>query len=188
MHTETPAVAGPVERPVRPAVAVAHGSDEHLTLMGAPWHRNLLHGVDRADMLAFGRACMDAERERIRAANDAAIRAGVQEFQSGYKDSDPLADWRAFLSAVVGGPHAEAQYTDDQMRAYAAAAVATERQAAWDAVNKWILPGDLGGNGCDNNAQRNGMILASNVLMERMSGPNVEVEALAEGKSPRTTG
>ena len=95
------AVGSPVDRGVRPAVAVAHGSDEHLSLLGAQWHWNLLHGVDRADMLAFGRACMKAERERIRAANDEAIRVGVRAFQSGYKDSDPLADWRAFLSAVL---------------------------------------------------------------------------------------
>ena len=53
------------------------------------------------------------------------------------------------------------------------AAVAAERQATWDAVNRLIMPGDLGGNGCDNNAQRNGIILAANVLMERIAGPNV---------------
>jgi hypothetical protein len=44
--------------------AIEHGSDEHLTLLGAPWHLNLLAGQDRADMLAFGRACMLAERDR----------------------------------------------------------------------------------------------------------------------------
>ena len=43
---------------------IQHGSDEHLSLLGAPYHWNLLTGVDRADMLAFGRACMAAERER----------------------------------------------------------------------------------------------------------------------------
>lgn len=58
-----PAVVGPVERQVRP-VSVAHGSDEHLTFLGAPQHLNLLTGQDRDDMLAFGRACMDAERRR----------------------------------------------------------------------------------------------------------------------------
>jgi len=100
--TKTTAAGGsPLDGGVRPAVAVAHGSDEHLSLLGAQWHWNLLHSVDRADMLAFGRACMEAEREHIRAANDAVIRAGVRAFQSGYKDSDPLADWRAFLSAVL---------------------------------------------------------------------------------------
>jgi len=41
-----------------------HGSDLHLSLLGAQWHLNLLTGQDRADMLAFGRACMAAERER----------------------------------------------------------------------------------------------------------------------------
>ena len=53
------------------------------------------------------------------------------------------------------------------------AALAAERQAAWEAINQWIKPGDLGGNGYDKNAQRNGMILAANVLMERIERPNV---------------
>jgi len=64
MDRHSPAVLGPVEPSVRPAVAVAHRSDEHLTLLGAPWHLNMLTGQDRADMLAFGRACMLAERDR----------------------------------------------------------------------------------------------------------------------------
>lgn len=55
----------------------------------------------RFDYRAFARKVLAAERARIKAANDSAIRAGVQAFQSGYKDSDPLADWRAFLSAVL---------------------------------------------------------------------------------------
>jgi hypothetical protein len=38
----------------------------------------------------------------------------------------------------------------------------------WDAINKYIKPGTLPGNGCDESAQRNGMILASNVLMDMM--------------------
>ena len=62
-HENRPAVVGPFERQDKP-VSVAHGSDEHLTFLGAPQHLNLLTGQDRDDMLAFGRACMDAERER----------------------------------------------------------------------------------------------------------------------------
>ena len=46
---------------------IQHGGDEHLSMLGAPYHWNLLTGVDRADMLAFGRACMAAERKRIAA-------------------------------------------------------------------------------------------------------------------------
>jgi hypothetical protein len=64
MSEPTQAVGAPLERHVRPAVAVAHRSDEHLTLIGAPWHLNMLTGQDRADMLAFGRACMLVERDR----------------------------------------------------------------------------------------------------------------------------
>ena len=60
---------------------------KRLTLIGAPWHLNMLTGQDRADMLAFGRACLMAERERCAIVCDdmvlytgfdcaAAIRAG----------------------------------------------------------------------------------------------------------------
>jgi hypothetical protein len=44
-------------------IVVDYGSDEHLTLIGAPLQWNSLTDVDRADMLAFGRACIEAERE-----------------------------------------------------------------------------------------------------------------------------
>lgn len=75
-HTaDSQAVAGQVERTVRQR-PVEYGSDEHLTLLGSAWHLNLLTGVDLADVLAFGRACMAAERERqcaaIKAADDKA--------------------------------------------------------------------------------------------------------------------
>lgn len=49
------------------------------------------------------------------------------------------------------------------------AELANERQAAWEAVNKWIKQGPLPGNGCDEQAQRNGMILAANLLHERLT-------------------
>lgn len=39
-------------------------------------------------------------------------------------------------------------------------------QEAWDAVNAIIKPGRLPGNGTDRCAERNGMILAANVIME----------------------
>ena len=64
-------------------------------------------------------------------------------------------------------------FNRDTLLQFATALMAAERQAAWDAVNKWIKPGDLGGNGWDMNAQRNGLILASNFLMDRIRGPNV---------------
>jgi len=41
-----------------------YGSDEHLTIIGAAQNLHALTGQDRADMLAFGRACIAAERER----------------------------------------------------------------------------------------------------------------------------
>ena len=59
-------------------------------------------------------------------------------------------------------------FNRDTLLQFADALIATERQDAWDAVNKWIKTGDLGGNGWDMNAQRNGMVLATNVLMGRI--------------------
>ena len=55
----------------------------------------------------------------------------------------------------------------EAMRRHAQEAVMKERKEAWEAVQKWITPGDLQGNGCDQTAQRNGMILAANILAER---------------------
>ena len=78
---------------------IAHGSDEHLTLLGAPWHWNLLHGVDRDDMLAFGRACMEAERKRI--ANECQEMARKL---THYERTAPVDQWtqaRAARSALL---------------------------------------------------------------------------------------
>lgn len=55
-----------------------------------------------------------------------------------------------------------------------------ETQACWDDINAWIKPGELAGNGCDQTAQRNGMILASNILMERMERSNCELTGEGE--------
>ena len=39
-----------------------------------------------------------------------------------------------------------------------------ERRKIWAEINKWIIPGPMQGNGCDKTAQRNGLILASNLV------------------------
>lgn len=59
------------------------------------------------------------------------------------------------------------QFTDEAYAAGVEAGRKTERQECWDAINKWIKRGDIPGNGCDETAQRNGMILASNLIIER---------------------
>ena len=41
-----------------------------------------------------------------------------------------------------------------------------ERNICKAEIDKWIKPGNLQGNGCDDTAQRNGLILASNLLNE----------------------
>lgn len=45
-----------------------------------------------------------------------------------------------------------------------------ERKKIVEEINKLIETGDLGGNGCDRNAERNGLILASNIVMRKLSG------------------
>ena len=39
-----------------------------------------------------------------------------------------------------------------------------ERDRCWHEVNKYIRTGDLGGNGTNKNAERNGIILATNII------------------------
>lgn len=45
---------------------------------------------------------------------------------------------------------------------------ADERRKCWQRINAMIVPGELGGNGCDRLAQRGGLILAANALLEIM--------------------
>jgi hypothetical protein len=42
-----------------------------------------------------------------------------------------------------------------------------ERNKCWHAINKMIKRGPLAGDGCDEQSQRNGLVLASNVIMRR---------------------
>lgn len=42
-----------------------------------------------------------------------------------------------------------------------------EAKLILDRINQYIKPGELSGNGCDETAQRNGMVLASNIVCER---------------------
>lgn len=46
--------------------------------------------------------------------------------------------------------------------------VMADRVAAWEAINALIKVGPLPGNGCDETAQRNGLILAANILAARI--------------------
>lgn len=59
-------MANKSEQPEIASHGVEHSSNAHLDLIGQPWHLYMLHGTDRADVQDFGRACMVAERERIR--------------------------------------------------------------------------------------------------------------------------
>jgi hypothetical protein len=72
-------------------------------------------------------------------------------------------------SFVTGYTADQLRARDAQWRAIVAAEVAREREQAWEAVNAIIPQGELQGNGCDRQAQRNGTILAANVLQERIA-------------------
>lgn len=64
-------------------------------------------------------------------------------------------------------------YSAEKLRAYAEeyaqALVLRERQACWDAINAHITSGELPGSGWDQIAQRNGLILASNIIGNRIA-------------------
>jgi hypothetical protein len=40
----------------------------------------------------------------------------------------------------------------------------SERKKMWEQINQHIIKGHLDGNGCDETAQRNGLILATNII------------------------
>lgn len=67
------------------------------------------------------------------------------------------------LANVVTGRSLEAFATTVERRTI---------EACKAAIDKWIKPGELQGNGCDDTAQRNGMILASNLLHDMMMRSN----------------
>lgn len=90
---------GPNAGRVAPAAEIEHGSDEHLAQIGAPWSWHLLHGVDRADMLAFGRACMEAERKRI--ADECNERARKLTHYERTAPADQWTQARAARSALL---------------------------------------------------------------------------------------
>lgn len=41
-------------------------------------------------------------------------------------------------------------------------------QACWNKIDALITRGETQGNGCDDLAQRNGLVIASNILMQRI--------------------
>lgn len=58
---------------------------------------------------------------------------------------------------------------------------------AWQTINDMIVPGQLGGNGCDSLAQRNGVILAANAVLALMH-KDIETAALASSSTEEWRG
>ena len=79
--------------------AIDRGSDEHLTLLGAPWHMNMLTGQDRADMLSFGRACMEGERRAAIYAKTFAIAIHAKHYAE-VTQWRPLPDLLGILTQI----------------------------------------------------------------------------------------
>ena len=59
-------------------------------------------------------------------------------------------------------------------------AAKAERQACWDEINSFIKQGPLPGNGCDESAQRNGLVLATNIIMGRLERSNAALTCAAD--------
>ena len=47
-------------------------------------------------------------------------------------------------------------------------------------IGKWIKPGILQGNGYDSTAQRNGLVLAYNLLVQLKAAPDQALQALSD--------
>ena len=62
-----------------------------------------------------------------------------------------------WLEAIVK-PFAKTAYEVGRMH---------ERREIWKELNSMVKPGHLNGNGCDGTAQRNGIILAANIVIAR---------------------
>jgi hypothetical protein len=61
-------------------------------------------------------------------------------------------------------------YIPGKFGAISAAFRQDERQKCWDEINTHIKPGPLPGNGLDQTAERNGLVLASNLVRSGMEG------------------
>lgn len=57
-----------------------------------------------------------------------------------------------------------------------------ERHKCWDEINEAIKTGPLPGNGWDRTAERNGLVLASNIIMAGIKGSNAKLTGLAPQK------
>ena len=84
------------------------------------------------------------------------------------KELAKAAGFRVFGDKIVAADEGSSGLATESVTRLIALVQEKEAQACWDAINAWIKPGELKGNGLDDHAQRNGMILASNIVMERI--------------------
>ena len=59
------------------------------------------------------------------------------------------------------------EYDKDIFRAIFKAGMERERKECWNEINGMIVHGELPGNGTDKQAERNGLVLASNAILYR---------------------
>lgn len=88
------------------------------------------------------------------------------------------AGFRVFGEKIVAADQGSSGLATESLERFATLVAERTKQECWDEINKWIKPGELQGNGCDDTAQRNGMILASN-LISGLMGANVEFRGAA---------
>lgn len=76
-------------------------------------------------------------------------------------------------------PHPRYLYRDDAVDGweplYARATQPPGVCSCWETINALIKPGELQGNGCDQTAQRNGLILAANAILAKRHSETKEV-------------
>lgn len=85
------------------------------------------------------------------------------------------AGFRVFGEKIVAADQGSSGLATESLERFATLVAERTKQECWDEINKWIKLGELQGNGCDDTAQRNGMILASN-LISGLMGANVKIQ------------
>ncbi len=108
--------------------------------------------------------------------------AAREECQAMTADTLPEALERVYDQALNAAYSGKEESFDERFTpAHRAALLAVyragqeaQRLEDWKAVNALIRPGNLGGNGCDQTAQRNGIILAANTLFPPLPEPPQE--------------
>jgi hypothetical protein len=93
---------------------------------------------------------------------------------------DEAADLILSLQSSLGGASEKMREGHEKTLGFPISQLAEARNRAleevWNELNGYIKQGDIGGNGCDPSAQRNGIVLAANLVLSHIRSPKSQAE------------